>query len=909
MKRPARMAVAVATPIAVVLLLLAVVPFLFRDRIAETAQREVNQSVDAHVAWQSVGLSFFQHFPNLSLTLDGLTIVGVGRFENDTLAAVRRLRVVLDLGSVVGNLLGGKALVVRGVELDQPRLYLLALEDGTANWNIAKHATAPAAAPNAKPFAVSLRNVSVSDAAFVIDDRHAKLRASLIGYDQSLSGDLSRKQVVIHTKASADTVTVVFAGIPYLDRVRLGVATDIDADLAGKSYTLANTTVSLNDLALGVSGTVKSLGDGLALDLAVKAPSTNFRSILSLVPAVYAHDFEKVQTSGTIAVDGWVKGNYGASAFPSFALDTKVNDAAFKYPDLPLPARSIFVDLSATNAGGSADSTVVKLDRFHVVLGSNPIDARMLLRTPVSDPDVDASVTGTVDLADLRRTVKLQNIDQLAGTVSANAAVRTRMSYLEKKTYDKVAASGTVTVSGLTVKGAALPRPLAVQHASLALAPQHARLDSFTGTVGSSDLQASGTLDNFIAFAMHGDTLHGTATVRSKRFDLNEWRSGGDLDVIPVPPKIDFSLDATIGQLLYDKLTMSDAHARLRIANQRATLEQFQTNTLGGQVAVTGFYETTQPGKPTFDVTAKLTKVDVPSTFQAFTTVQMLAPVAKYASGTVTTDVHLAGALGKNMMPVFPSLGGAGTVETSQLAVRDFPALTKLAQATKLDILNNPTLQALRAAFTIDTGRLTVKPFDVKVAGITANVAGSNGLDQSLQYTLGLRVPRSLFGGAANQALAGLSSKASQAGIDLAAAPEIPLAVQIGGTVTNPTVKLDLASAASSVKAAAQQAVTQQVSAAATQLVAEAQQRAAAIVQSAQALADTVKQTGYRQADSLTAKAGDNPLLQVAAKAAADKLRKQSDDKAAAIVRAANQRADSMVASARAQAAKLGSKP
>ena len=909
MKRSARIAVAVATPIAVLLVLLAVVPFLFSGRIAEAAQREVNRSVDAHVVWQRVGLSFFQHFPNLSLSLDGLSIVGAGRFEGDTLAAVPRLRIVLDLGSVVGNLLNGKPLVVRAVELDQPRFHLLALEDGTANWNITKPAPATAAAPNAKPFAVSLRDVAISGARFVFDDRHANLRASLIGYNQSLSGDLSQSRVVIHTKASADTATVVFAGIPYLDRVTLGLTTDINADLAAKAYTLGTTTLNLNDLALGVSGSVKSLGNALALDLALKAPSTNFRSILSLVPAVYAHDFDKLQTSGTIAVDGWVKGTYGATAFPAFAVKTTVNDAAFKYPDLPLPARSIFVDLSAANAGGSADSTIVKLDRFHVVLGANPIDAHMVLRTPVSDPDVDASVRGTVDLADLRRTVKLQGIDQLAGTVSANAAVRTRMSYLARKTYDRVAASGTVTVGGLTVKGAALPRPLAVRQASLALAPQHAILSSFTGTIGSSDLQASGTLDNLLAFALHGDTLHGTATITSTRFDLNEWRSGGDVDVIPVPPKIDFALDATVGQLLYEKLTMTDAHARLRIANQRATLEQFQTNTLGGQIAVTGFYETTQPAKPTFDVNAKLTKVDVPSAFQAFTTVQMLAPVAKYASGSVTTNVHLTGALGKNMMPAFPSLGGAGTLETSELAVRNFPALAKVAQATKLDILNNPTLQALRAAFTIDHGRLTVQPFDVKVAGITANIAGSNGLDQSLQYTLGLRVPRSLLGGAANQALAGLSSKASQAGIDLAAAPEIPLAVQVGGTVTSPTVKLDLASAGSLVKTAAQQAVTQQASAAATQLVADAQQRAAAIVQSAKTLADTVKQTGYRQADSLTAKAGDNPLMQVAAKAAADKLRKQSDDKAAAIVRAANQRADSMVASARAQAAKVGSKP
>ena len=66
------------------------------------------------------------------------------------------------------------------------------------------------------------------------------------------------------------------------------------------------------------------------------------------------------------------------------------------------------------------------------------------------------------------------------------------------------------------------------------------------------------------------------------------------------------------------------------------------------------------------------------------------------------------------------------------------------------------------------------------------NVAGSNGLDQSLQYTLGLKVPRSLLGGGANQALAGLMSKAGQAGVNLSAAPEIPLGIQLGGTVTNP---------------------------------------------------------------------------------------------------------------------------
>jgi hypothetical protein len=49
---------------------------------------------------------------------------------------------------------------------------------------------------------------------------------------------------------------------------------------------------------------------------------------------------------------------------------------------------------------------------------------------------------------------------------------------------------------------------------------------------------------------------------------------------------------------------------------------------------VNGFYETTNPAKPKFDVGLKMLSIDIPSAFRAFTTVQALAPVAKYATGT-----------------------------------------------------------------------------------------------------------------------------------------------------------------------------------------------------------------------------------------------------------------------------------
>ena len=85
----------------------------------------------------------------------------------------------------------------------------------------------------------------------------------------------------------------------------------------------------------------------------------------------------------------------------------------------------------------------------------------------------------------------------------------------------------------------------------------------------------------------------------------------------------------------------------------------------------------------------------------------------------------------------------------------------------------------------------------------------------------------------------------------------------------------------------------------------QAEKQATDIRQQAQTLADKVKKEGYQQADSLTGKAGNNPLLQAAAKPAADQLRKQSDDRAADIIREAQNRADSVVAAAQRQAEQL----
>jgi hypothetical protein len=327
--------------------------------------------------------------------------------------------------------------------------------------------------------------------------------------------------------------------------------------------------------------------------------------------------------------------------------------------------------------------------------------------------------------------------------------------------------------------------------------------------------------------------------------------------------------------------------------------------------------------RPTFDIDLRMRAVDIPTAFAALTTVQTLAPVARYARGTVSTDLHLTGPLGKDLTPVFTVLDGKGSLRTSGLALEGLPALGKVADALKLERLRNPTLDSIRASVQIREGRVHLNPFTVRAGPLNMGVAGSHGIDQSMQYTLNLRVPRSELGADANRVVASLISRAGKTGLNLQAADTVALDIKLGGTVTNPTVQTNLAdvvaSAGQSVKAAAEQAVAERVDsvkakadsaaaeakrkaqAEAERLIAEAEKQAAAVRTEAQRLAETVRREGNERADTLVARA-TNPLAQAAARAAADRLRKESSNRADQIIREADQKAADLVAEARRKA-------
>jgi len=86
--------------LASILLLLFITPYLLPDTISEEVQKWVNKNIKGEVKFEKTSLSFFSHFPSLTLSLHEFSLKGAASFQNDTLLYTKELAFRVNLSTV-----------------------------------------------------------------------------------------------------------------------------------------------------------------------------------------------------------------------------------------------------------------------------------------------------------------------------------------------------------------------------------------------------------------------------------------------------------------------------------------------------------------------------------------------------------------------------------------------------------------------------------------------------------------------------------------------------------------------------------------------------------------------------------------------------------------------------------------
>lgn len=905
----------------VLILLLIAAPFIFKGKIVAMVKEQANANLNAKIDFGDFDLSILSSFPDFRFKISNVSIIGVGDFEADTLAFLGELRTDINLKSV----LSGGPYQINSIVLDKSYINAIVLKDGRANWDIAKPSTdttATAEDTSSTAFNVKLQEFRISDSKIVYDDRESNMYSLMEGFNYTLKGDFTQDLFTMSNLLEVAQTTYKMDGINYLNKAKASFKADLEMDMPKSKYTFKENELTINDLSLGFDGYVLMPDTNIDMDLKFNTKKADFKSILSLVPSVYAKDFESVKTAGKLTLDGMAKGRYNAVEMPAFALRLLVENAMFKYPSLPKSVNNIQVDVKINNPTGVMDATTIDVNRFHVEMAGNPVDLAAHIATPISDPAIKATIKGFVDLTSVKEFIPLEKGDNMSGTIKADITMDGRMSAIEKEQYDKFNAAGAFEIDKMLYNTSSLTYSVFMNTMKLNFTTKYVELTSFDAMLGKSDLQASGRIDNLLAYMFKDELIKGSFALNSKFMDLNELMgpetpstaatttaaATETTGVTEVPANFDFNLDAKLNKVLYSTYVLENMVGNIVVRDQKVDMTNLKMNIIGGLLTLNGYYETTNIKKPTVSMNLKMENFDVQTTYKTFVTMQKLAPIGQYAKGTFTATLeNLKTTMNDKMEPDLTTVDAQGVFKTNDVSVGGFPPFMKLGEALKIEQLKNMNLSNINAKYFIKNGRLNLEPFDVKVAGIKTNISGSTGLDQTIAYTYKMEIPREMFGGAANSALTGLMNQANQkAGTNIALGDKINVTVGMGGTITNPTIKTGLKgsegqSAVSTVTTQAVNTAIDKANEEAQKILEDAKVQVEKLKADAKILSDKTREEGYANADKLVEQA-TNPIAKVAAKKAADLAKKEVDKKAQQILDEADKRGQKILDDAKVKA-------
>ncbi len=502
--------VKIAAVVAVVILAVALIaPIALRGKIADIVKREANAMLAARLDFEKLDISLLRHFPNASVELKGLTLVGVDRFEGDTIVAAQRISVVVNVMSLFGD----EGFEVTKIILSEPALHAHKLADGAVSWDVMKPSDAPAEEASAEEsapssFRLSVRDFRISDAAIRYEDDSTNMRFSTAPLSLRLRGNMSADQTDLDLRLTAPEMRFVSGGIPLLSGAEAELVAVIDADLANSRFTFSRNTLRLNAISVGLDGWVELEDDAVAMDVTAGCDKVQFKDVLSLVPAFYTREFKNLTAGGELSMALWAKGEMRGSALPAFELKTEVRDGSFQYSSLPKAVTGINIAAKVANPGGVMDKTVVDLSKFGLRMAGNSVAATFYATNLVSDPVFRASADGRVDLGAVKEVYPLEEGVDLGGLITADLKVSGRMSDIEKNRYEQLGAQGTFVVEGVGLTLPGLPA-VHIRRAAATVTPAAMTLGEFGLTVGRSDLSANGQLTNYIGYLLRGDLLSG----------------------------------------------------------------------------------------------------------------------------------------------------------------------------------------------------------------------------------------------------------------------------------------------------------------------------------------------------------------------------------------------------------------
>jgi AsmA protein len=493
-----------------ILALMFVSPILFSDKLKEEIKKTANKKLAGELNYSDVDVSFFKHFPSLTITLNDFKLNGSVPFQKEHLINAKEV----SFGINVYSLIFGKSIKIDEIYLYNAAINIKVNKEGLANYNV-YIAEKEVEKKDEESAAIKLDHIEIISSQMTYDDQSTEVHFDAFGFNYLGKGDLSEDIFDLYSKAKIDKLNVLYAKEQYLMNKK------VDADLITKinvnslSFVFEQNDLMINQLPVDFKGKFDFLKDGYNMDFIVKSTDSELKDLFTAFPPKYIAWLTKTELKGKTDLLLTLKGKYieSKAIAPNLNLDLKIKDGFVNYDKSAFPVSNLNLDLSTSLPSLNPELLIVNTKSISLNINQDYLKGKLFIKG-MNTPEIDAVFNSKIDLEKLNNALGIPDFElkgMLVGTGNAkgkydsknkifpitNANINLKSGYIKTKYYPNPITNINILTTINNRKGTFSDLKVSLKPAEFTFEGKpvfvEAYLDNFDDL--TYDIKAKGTLD------------------------------------------------------------------------------------------------------------------------------------------------------------------------------------------------------------------------------------------------------------------------------------------------------------------------------------------------------------------------------------------------------------------------------
>ena len=505
------------------------------------------------------------------------------------------------------------------------------------------------------------------------------------------------------------------------------------------TFDMRRQVLEIKDLKLGIAeiqmvvkGEVGGLDKSPFLNLTVESGKIPLEKVFASLPKGESSPLNQLSTSGSMIVTASLKGEIKEGVSPEIEGKVALENARIDFARVPKPFVMPYGEINFNNRSLSFFSSAAKM-------GDAPMQVKLVLED-FSDLSLSSEISAKLNLGVVQELVSLPQGMSLTGSADLNVK-----AYGKIKKPDKMILSGRVGLQKAEIVSSGLGVPIRNLDADMALKDGNVEISQMSLSMGKSSLSLQGKLYGVLPYLlsqqkqppllgfnlnspfMDFDEILPASKETQVGNQAPESKAAASDSILL--PGINASGQVSIQRGKFRGVEFTDFSSKVEITDGVLKLENIVSNIYSGSVGGAVKTDLRRPDHIQFDMNLTANQIEANSFLTRFTAVD------DRLFGKLNLSATFAGE-GNSVADIRKTLLAKGTVSFADGKLVNLPLLDSLSSFLGIQMAREQHIRTLWNTFRIENGRVYFDDLTASAKDGDIQLAGSLGLDGSLDYRL-----------------------------------------------------------------------------------------------------------------------------------------------------------------------------